>query len=372
MKFVPENKYLLNKVEVKVDNPKINKDEAKSFIRQKENYKILGFAKFHLFLYNLSSKKKTDDWLKRIGEPPQIYSELMTDRSKDQLKQYLNNKGYFQTQIDTSVVYKEKKQKVNLTFNINTGDQYKISRINYHINNPELRTLFYKDSTKTFMRPGTPFDYYRLDKQRNDIANLFRSHGYYYFTKDDVSYLADSSSYSKQVELDLYVGNSRDDQADSAKMYTPYYLNNFYISILPGTAPVSSRLSSETQFSDTLRWDNVTVYRSPKIRYRNNLFRRSMQMQSGTLYNVDNVEKTFTAFNRLRQFRFIDIKFDEPKELQDSNLLDCYIRMAPLSKQSTSFDIEGTNTSGNLGVAGNINYQHRNLFNGAEVFSVAV
>ncbi|HKI87577.1 MAG TPA: hypothetical protein VKA38_01030, partial [Draconibacterium sp.] len=91
VKFVPENRYLLNKVEVNVDNPKISKEETKSFIRQKENYKILGFAKFHLFLYNLSSKNKTDDWLKRIGEPPQIYDDLMTKRSEDQLKQYLDN-----------------------------------------------------------------------------------------------------------------------------------------------------------------------------------------------------------------------------------------------------------------------------------------
>jgi len=45
VKFVPENRYLLNKVEVEVDNSSINKEEAKMQIRQKENYKILGFAK---------------------------------------------------------------------------------------------------------------------------------------------------------------------------------------------------------------------------------------------------------------------------------------------------------------------------------------
>ena len=93
---MPENKYLLNNVELNIDNSKISKEEAKSFIRQKENYKILGFAKFHLFLYNLSSKNKTDDWLKRIGEPPQIYDDMMTGRSGNQLKQYLDNKGYLQ------------------------------------------------------------------------------------------------------------------------------------------------------------------------------------------------------------------------------------------------------------------------------------
>ncbi len=56
VKFVAEGEYLLNKVDVEVDNPKINKEETKSYIRQKENYKILGFAKFHLWIYNLSSK----------------------------------------------------------------------------------------------------------------------------------------------------------------------------------------------------------------------------------------------------------------------------------------------------------------------------
>jgi hypothetical protein len=55
----------------------------------------------------------------------------------------------------------------------------------------------------------------------------------------------------------------------------------------------------------------------------------------------------------------------------DTNLLDCFIRLAPLNKQTTSFDIEGTNTSGNFGIAGNVTYMHRNLFRGAEVFQLS-
>jgi outer membrane protein assembly factor BamA len=93
-------------------------------------------------------------------------------------------------------------------------------------------------------------------------------------------------------------------------------------------------------------------------------------METGNLYNTEVVENTFNAFNRLRQFRFIDIQFKENKNSSENNLLDCHIRLAPLNKQSVSFDIEGTNTSGNLGIAGNINYQHRNLFKGAEVFQL--
>ncbi len=370
VKFVPESNYLVNKVDVEIDNPKINKEEAKSYVRQKENYKILGFAKFHLWLYNLSSKEKTDDWLKRIGEPPQIYSEVLADRSEYQLTQYLHNKGYFRASVDREVEFNDKKQKADIKYILETGDIYRIKDVNYHFSSQDFRKLFLNDTAQTYIRPGIPFDYYTLDKQRTSIANLFRNNGYYYFTKEDVSYLADSSKFEKEVILDLYVGNSRENAEDSTKTVTPYFLNKFYISVLAGTAPLNDIQRPSNTFSDTLITDNFILYRSNQIKYKPSLFERSLQMKQGERYQLSNVESTFNAFNRLRQFRFIDIQFDEPKMAQDSNLLDCFIRLAPLNKQSTSFDVEGTNTSGNLGIAGNINYQHRNLFHGAEVLQI--
>jgi len=100
-RFVAQGDYLLHRVNMEVDNPEISKEEAKAFVRQKENYKILGFIKFYLLLYNMSSKKKTDDWLKRIGEGPQLYDEVMVDRSIEQLEQYLDLKGFYKAKINT-------------------------------------------------------------------------------------------------------------------------------------------------------------------------------------------------------------------------------------------------------------------------------
>ncbi len=370
VKYVPEESYLLNKVDIEVDNSKINKEEAKSYIRQKENYKILGFAKFHLWLYNLSSKDKTDGWLKRIGEPPEIFNEGLAVRSEDQLRQYLNNLGYYNAEVERENEFNEKKQKVDVRYELKTGEIYRIKSIDYHFNDANLQRIFMNDTTQTYIRPGTPFDYYMLDDQRSSIMNLFRNNGYYYFTKEDINYLADTSKFEKETILDLYVGNSRENPEDSIKVSTPYFLNNFYISVLPGTTPLNNAQQASNAYSDTLITDNFIVYRNNLYRYKPNLFERSLKMKKGDLYRVSDVEKTFNAFNRLRQFRFIDIQFLEPEMGRDTNLLDSYIRLAPLNKQSISFDIEGTNTSGNLGVAGNINYQQRNLFKGAEIFQV--
>lgn len=369
-KFVPEEQYLLHKVELNVDDPAVNKEEAKTYIRQKENYKILGFVKFYLFIYNLSSKKKSEDWLKRIGEAPQIYDEVLTERSNEQLKQYMNNKGYYQSKISDGVVYNDKKRKATLKFDIESGERYIVKDVRYHFTSPGLRSIFMNDSINLEFRPGNPFDIYELEKQQERIVKLYKNNGYYYFSKNQVRYLADTLQYEQQVVLNLYIGEARDSQVDSIKIITPYCLSKFNYYILPGNSPVDAYQFGGTQYTDTINWDDSYLYVTKHFKYPASLFARTNQMQNGDEYRVNDVENTFNALNRLRQFRYVDIQFKEAYPAQDSNLLDCNIRLAPLNKQSVSLDVEGTNTSGNFGVAGNIYYQHRNIFQGAEVLQL--
>jgi outer membrane protein assembly factor BamA len=365
VKFVPGDKYLLNKAEVEVDNPEINREEAKRHIRQKENYKILGFLKFHLWLYNLSGREKSDTWLKRIGEPPEIYDPALAGASGERLRQYLESKGYFRSVVDSEVKFNDRKRKANIKYIINTGEQYKIRSVNYHFGDSVLQALFFEDSARTILQPGTPFDFDLLDEHRNSIVDLYKNNGFFYISRDDISYLADSSKFETDIVLDMFVGDVKG--ADSLKKVSRYYLDHFYISVLSGSSSFDAQQDDLGSFSDTVSWDNYTLYRSDEMKYSPGLFNDLMQMESGELYRLKDAKNTFNAFNRLRQFRFIDIQFRESVAYRDTQLLDCYIRLAPVNKQSVSLDVEGTNTSGNLGIAGNVNYRHRNLLNGAEL-----
>jgi len=371
VKFVPEDKYLISKVKVEIDNQNINKESAKSLIKQKENYKILGFLKFHLLLYNLSSKNKTDDWLKRIGEPPQIYDGDLSARSEDQLKEYAYSKGYFRASVNSNISVKEKKRKVVINYNLISGEQYVIKRLKYQITDSTLQTLYLNSSIKSEIKEGDAFDIESMEKHQLNIVKLFRDNGYYYFSKEDVKFIADSSVTEKQVLVDLLIRPAKNNQIDSTKVFQPFYLNNFFLSVLPGNSPVTTSRDSIGVFSDTLTWDNFTLYQNKDVNYPPALFNRTMRLNKGSLYSNSEVESAFNAFNRLRQFRFVDIQFKEAVSASDTNLLDCFIRLAPLNKQTTSFDIEGTNTSGNFGIAGNVTYMHRNLFRGAEVFQLS-
>src|SRR5574344_1539401 len=111
-RFVPNDRYLLSDVDIKIDNKQLDKDEVASYLRQQENLRILGFIKFHLWMYNLSNKDKAESWLRNIGEPPVIYDQGLHLKSKEQITQYLYNKGYYHAEVCDSVILKQKKAKV--------------------------------------------------------------------------------------------------------------------------------------------------------------------------------------------------------------------------------------------------------------------
>lgn len=77
--------------------------------------------------------------------------------------------------------------------------------------------------------------------------------------------------------------------------------------------------------------------------------------------------------NMLRQFKVININFTERDSLEGNDgLLDCRFQLSPLPKQGMSVELEGTNSSGNFGIAGNLNVMHRNIFKGAEVLDFQI
>ena len=54
LKFVPEDKMLLNKTNVHVTDTKtVNSTELKKYLQQKQNSEILGFWKLQLHVYDL-------------------------------------------------------------------------------------------------------------------------------------------------------------------------------------------------------------------------------------------------------------------------------------------------------------------------------
>jgi outer membrane protein assembly factor BamA len=362
-RYVGENETLLNKVTVEIDNKDVDREELKSFLRQRENTRILGFFRFHLWLYNLSSKKKENGLLKRAGENPQIYNPALAVQSQDQLSRFLYNKGYYNATVGYEADENFQKRKTNLVFRVKTGEVYRIGNLSYKIPDAAQNTLFTEKYKTRNLIPGRPFDMDLLDAERDRITGFFRNEGYYYFSKPMIYFEADTLNVPYQTNLLLCIELPSENRQDSVRIFRPYRINHFTWSVLGETG-----MQQSSALSDTLNLSGNTFLSATGLQYNPKLFARINRLEAGSLFRAGKVEDTFTALNRLRQFRFINIYFQPVNA--DSSLLNGFVDLAPLPVQSVSFDLEGTNTSGNLGVAGNVNYLQRNLFRGAEVFQV--
>ncbi|KOH43756.1 translocation and assembly module lipoprotein TamL [Sunxiuqinia dokdonensis] len=369
-KFVPEGKYLLNDTDIRIDNNTISKEQLQAQIRQKENLKILGFIKFHLGLYNLSSAKKEEGWFKRIGEAPVIYDDYMTERSKEQLKLYLKNKGYYDASVSGQLTVKEKKQKVDLVYTIEAGEPYRIRNYDYRFVDRGVESLILSDTASQLAGPGEIFDVDVLNAERQRMANLLKDHGYFDFSAEHISYQADSALMNRQVDLTVQIADDDlEDELEPIKPHRKFIVRSFQIT--PDFVPPQLSGNRPLMEQDSLKNFPYTFYYQDQLKYKPELFYAVNRMEDSLYYSQKNVERTYRSLVQLRQFRVVNLNFDEVPDLGNDSIgvLDSKFQLSALPRQGFSVDLDGTNSSGNLGVAGNLNYQHRNVFRGAEIFN---
>lgn len=114
-KYVGENEYLLDKVIVETDNKDVKANELKAYVRQEPNHKAFGLVRFPLHLYSLSGRDSTkwyNRWLRKAGNPPVIYSESMTERSRREIQKALSNKGYMGASVSVDTITKKDRKSV--------------------------------------------------------------------------------------------------------------------------------------------------------------------------------------------------------------------------------------------------------------------
>lgn len=382
VKYVPEDKYLLDRYKVKIDKgtaekEKLKKDELKSLVRQKPNKRILG-VRFHLGLYNLSRKEKEkglSGWLKRIGEEPVIYDDFLTNKSARQIKSYLNNKGYYNSVVSDTAIFK--RQRARILYRVEANKPYKIKRLSYNIQDSLIEPLIFKDSVNSLITTGENFDLDLLQEERERIETYLKNQGYYNFSKEFIFFQADSSSNKREVSLILNLKKFQqlDENRSTYDLnHKKYKINNVYV--FTNYSQKEALAQKEKYYSDldTTYVDGIYFISKGEDPLKKKIFLHANFIQEGDVYSLYNVEKTYQHLNALRLFRLINIKFSEVKTdslaFTDSipvDYLNCNILLTKHYLQSYTVEFEGTNSYGNIGVGGNLLYQHKSLFGGAEI-----
>ena len=365
-RHVPAGAMLLDDVKIVVeDSSQVETTDLYNFLRQTPNHKVLGFAKLQLATYNLSGRDSTkwyNKWLRRMGQPPVIYSDELTDASQRQLRQALVNKGYMDAQVEVDTIPRHDKKKIKVRYRLRPGMPHTISSIIYDIPDTAMAGIVLRDSANFTLRPGDLLDRTELDTERALITERLRNRGYYAFTKEYITFIADTAAGSKDVDLTLTVQPPRklgSDVADSLAHHSPYYINK--VIFVTDDAGITSSGTHTIAASDTVVYKGVDVIYGKDHYILPSTLVEKCFLVPGQLYRSFMVDRTYEQLAQLGIIKSINIQMVPQPELDGKQWLDAYIFLSRNRKQGVSFEVEGTNSEGDLGFGVGLTYQHRNL-----------
>ena len=361
----------------------LEEDKAENYISQKPNTKMLGLFRFHLAMYNLANKKKKknneiidvekEEKRKSIGEPPVILDSNQTKKTVKQISMFLYNKGYFNSTVTDSVVYKKSKLrkkrggKAKVYYKVKMGHRYLISNMYFDVNDPNMLNQIYSDSIYSHIIQGDYYDISLLDKERNRITRSFKNIGYYEFSKDYILFEADSTIKKGEIALTLRIKNQEKKiNSDSTLVlsHKKYKINKIYIHTHYNTKKYLNDILDTIEFKD---YQFVLTDSSLKKQNKNDFIKyhtitRKIFLREGDYFKITDLENTYNHLSGLQLFKFINIYFEKENE----NSLNCIIQLSTVPKQYFSIEAEGTHSQGNLGVGLNLAYINKNTFKGAE------
>ncbi len=368
-RHVPDGKYLLDKTRIEItDNNDVSASELNNFLRQSPNHKVLGFWKLQLDTYNLSGKDSTrriNRFIRKLGRPPVIYDEALTNASAGQLRQALINRGYMDVSVEIDSILHPDKKKAEITYRITTGRPHFISTIDYDIPDSTIRSLILSQKKNIIIQSGDPLDRNKLEQQRISLTEYLRDKGYYAFSKDCIKFVADTAANSLDVDLTMRIRlpYQPNDSSRYDNPFRPYTLRKVVIVTDYNPATDYGRENYESQ--DTVSYHGLSILYSHDHYLKPAILNEACFLRPGQKFSQRDVNLTYEALGRLSILRYVNIDFRPVSHSE----IDAYILLTRGKKQSVSLELEGTNSEGDFGVGASITYQHRNLAKGSETLT---
>ena len=358
-KYVPEGGYLLNKVEVTTDDKSVpDVARYKNLSHQTPNSRWFGLFRLPLRFYSFTGSKS--------GEAPVIYDELMAEATRVDMKRSLMNSGYLNADVSVSTKH-GRRPKTKVRYKLEPGKMFVIDTVRIMVKDSLIDRIIQDNIKQSLLVPGMNLNADVLNDERNRIVNLAHRYGYYRFNRDYISFVADTARGSDRVGLRMIVEPESVDENGAIHPHRQFSIESvdYYLSDKDGFLPSNMytvRIDTCDGFRLIYAGDESKPALRPKIIDIHSFLRSDM------MYNSDYMSRTYSSLSRLGILRYSDIRFQEVQGLD--NKLKANVSLIRLPKHSFTFEVEGTNTAGDLGAAASVSFIDRNLFRGSEQLTI--
>lgn len=353
------------------------------------------------------------EWLQKIGEKPVLATPFIADQSSTQIQKQLNNKGYFYASVSDTITYgralskNELKIKIAQYKNLDSTETLKIKTliekeentkhklgdtlkayvyyfvvrnepyflskdsIQYDIKDTAIARIIQLTKSRSLIIPGTQFDIDKLDDERERIVNIMQARGYYMFKKDYIYFDADTTLGNKKVGLKMVIKNPD----------VKYLVNNDTITI---TKHKIFKINDIFVIPNYSMQDSINYYNLSKedggyifkfhnqLNYNSTILARAISLSTGENYSKRQENITRDMLNGLRNFRYVNVRYEPIFTNGEFDSLQTFVELAPLTKQNISASFQGTRTDLSLGASASLGYVNRNIFKGAEILEFRV
>lgn len=367
--------------------PDLSKDD-KAAVNSKLNTQLGDSAKVKI--------KDVAFVLHYITRPP-VFDTNVIKQSAENMKNAMINLGYYHPGVSykfDTVLHRKGQKRIITSYNVIAGKRTLIDTVAYLFQNPELEQMAISTKKESPLQKNTPVTKTAIQLESARLADLYRNHGYYKFTTDEIRVTGDTSiealtsvtedpfeqlrllaeANQKRDKPTIRLGFQLNKSPDSTKLQK-YYINNIYV--LPDYIPGD-------QYTDSTLKEHISENYITK--YHRQLFKfyvpgTNIYMKKGDVFSQDNYFKTINSFYKFGVWEGPTIDIIEKK---DTNLLDLVVKLLPVKKYAfegnielsysanTTTTISSANSGNLLGVAGNISVTNHNLWKEAARMTNAV
>ena len=337
---IPEGKYRLVENKIKVDGKAVRSSELASYLTQKPNTTILGYAP-GVALYNMADTAQTwwNNLIRSLGSAPVIYDERHVDASIDNIESHLEYIGFYGSKVHSEVEYKKKRAYV--TYFVHPGAQYKIRSIEYVLPEDTLfRREFDTDLRRTTIKEGQYLSESALEAETVRGAEFFRNRGYYGFDKSYYFCEADTLSHDGTAALTMAIREyPRNGSPDDAKPFKKFTIGN------------------------------VTLSYPQSIPFRTYVLEDLNVLRPGMPYSERAVNATYSRLSNLSVFNSVNVTMNPVSD----DVVDCDVNLLAGGVQGFKANLEASvNSTGLFGISPQLNYFHKNFFHGGELLNLGL
>lgn len=381
LKYVPEGESLLTDVDIRGDKhiPEDIRMIIPNYVRQKPNV-----SHFELLKYSLSGRDTTK-WINRVlrrdGEAPVIYDEAKTEKSRYAIERYLYSAGYFNARVSPEVI--KKKRKVRVKYHIKPGKPYKIRNYSFSPIADSISNKVVSYAKSSSLSEGALLNSEDLDRERTRIVKMLKQDGYYDINRNYFYFDVDTAVGNNSADVFLRMYPFAPDTSSTlidenvVKYAHPRYKIGKVTFLLDLPEPVFIGNTLNPRSAEILAKNKCEnsgdyyLYYEDRPVIKKSVLLRNCLISPGEYYNEKLIQKTYTRFTNLQILKYVNIRFVKNYNYKNP-VLDCYIIVSKNKKYSFSTEIEGTNTAGDLGVAGNISVVNKNFLHAAEQLKVTM